>query len=61
MASAMSPRPYWAIECVDRDEAETLLGSAPRGSKIEVVAKESAELVILWVPVPDDVIEHELG
>ena len=49
-------RPYWAIECLDVEEAEGLLDWAPLGSKIEV----SGELVILWVPVPDDVIEQEL-
>lgn len=57
----MSRRPFWAIECSSREEAETLLGSAPAGSKIEVVPLDSAELVILWVPVPEDVIEMELG
>lgn len=57
----MHPRPYWAIECVSREDAETLLASAPVGSKIEVVPKDSAELVILWVPIPDDVMEAELG
>lgn len=57
----MSRRPFWAIECLDFEEAETLLQSAPLGSKIERVAKGRGELVILWVPVPDDVIEMELG
>lgn len=56
----MSRKPYWAIECVDRDEAETLLESSPWGSKIEVVPKEHGDLVILWVPVPADVIEEAL-
>jgi hypothetical protein len=57
----MSRRPYWLIECLDREEAELLLRSAPPGSHIEVKPLESAELVILWVPVPDEVIDAELG
>lgn len=52
----MSQRPYYLIECVDEDEAEELLQSSPWGSKIEVVPKEHGDLVILWVPVPDDVV-----
>ena len=57
----MSRRPYWAIECLSIEEAEELLPSAPHGSNIEVVQMENAELVILWVPVPDDVIDAELA
>lgn len=57
----MSRRPYWLIECLDREEAEGLLESAPEGSKIEVVPKQRGELVILWVPVPDDVVAHSLS
>lgn len=53
----MSRRPHWAVECVDQDEAQTLLQSAPDGSHIEVVKKCAGELVILWVPVPNDLIE----
>jgi hypothetical protein len=56
----MARRPYWAIECLDTEEAETLLDSAPLDSFIEVIHVDSAELVILWVPVPSDVIEAEL-
>lgn len=55
---AMPPKPMWAIECLDSDEALELLASAPVGSHIEQCRNG---LVILWVPVPDDVIEHELG
>jgi hypothetical protein len=47
----------WAIECVDEAEALELLDDAPFGSHIEKVENG---LVILWVPVPDDVIEAEL-
>jgi len=50
--------PMWAIECLDRDEALDLLASAPPGSHIEECR---SGLVILWVPVPEDVIVHELG
>jgi hypothetical protein len=56
----MSRRPHWLIECLDLEEAELLLQSAPHGSKIELVPKENTELVILWVPVPKDVLEAEL-
>ena len=57
----MAPRPYWAIECLDREEAELLLESSPHGSYIEVIPKQRGDLVILWVPVPDDVIRAALG
>lgn len=58
----MSRRPYWAIECLDLEEAETLLEAAPEGSHIERVPRaEGAILIILWVPVPQDVVEAELG
>jgi hypothetical protein len=56
MFTAMSRRPYWLIECLDYEEALLLMDSAPDGSMIE----EVGELVILWVPVPDDVIRAEL-
>jgi hypothetical protein len=48
----------WAMECLDSDEALELLAHAPPGSHIE---KCDSGLVILWVPVPDDWIEAELG
>lgn len=54
----MSHKPHWAIECLDTDEALELLASAPPGSKIEECG---SGLILLWVPVPDDVIEGELG
>lgn len=54
----MLHKPYYAIECLDADEALDLLASAPVGSKIEQC---ESGLVILWVPVPDDVIVSELG
>ena len=57
----MSRQPFWLIECLDREEAEALLEHAPEGSHVEVVPVDSGEMVILWVPVPDDVIEAELG
>lgn len=56
----MARRPYWAIECLDLEEAQLLLHYAPAGSQIETVAKASGELVILWVPVPEDVIRAQL-
>lgn len=59
--ATMSRRPYWLIECLDQEEAEKLLRQAPAGSHIEVTPLDSAELVVLWVPVPEDVLEAELG
>lgn len=49
--------PHWAIECVDVDEAEELLDHSPPGSKIEVVQRENAEIVILWVPVASELAD----
>lgn len=54
----MSRAPMWAIECVDTDEALELLAHAPSGSHIE---RCENGLVLLWVPVPEDVIVEELG
>lgn len=54
----MSYRPMWAIECLDTDEALELLAQAPSGSHIE---RCENGLVLLWVPVPDEVIVEELG
>lgn len=51
-------KPYWAIECLDSDEALDLLAAAPVGSHVEQCP---SGLIVLWVPVPDDVIEEELG
>jgi hypothetical protein len=47
----------WAIECLDREEAELFLRNAPAGSHIEVKPLESAELVILWIPISDELLE----
>ena len=47
----MSRQPFWLIECLDREEDRYGLAERP----------SSGEMVILWVPVPDDVIEAELG
>jgi hypothetical protein len=57
---ATYPRPFYAIECVDEDEAQALLELSPPGSHVEVAAKGAGFLVILWVPVPDDVLRFEL-
>ena len=47
--STTARRLYWAIECLDREEALRLLELAPYGSYIEV----RGDLVILWVPEED--------
>lgn len=57
----MHRRPMWAFECLDREEALALLAKAPLDSHVEVLVKEAGELVILWVPVPDEVLKAELG
>jgi hypothetical protein len=51
------PKPFWAIECLDMEEALALLDKAPEHSHIE----QDGPLVILWVPVPADVIAAQLG
>lgn len=53
----MLMQPYYLIECIDEEEALELLALSPLGSHTEVCENG---LVILWVPVPDDVIEAEL-
>lgn len=50
----MSRRPFWLIECLDREEADALLEHSPLGSHIEVVPKEHGDLVILWVPISEE-------
>lgn len=52
----MSSRPMWLFECLDAEEAQLLLESAPDGSFIETVPKGAGELVILWVPIAPELV-----
>jgi len=46
----------WLFECLDAEEAQLLLESAPDGSFIETVPKGAGELVILWVPIAPELV-----